>query len=46
MNLLVFIHREGMGTSSFFDEYCRFGYVYLEHRKSYALDTFIEFKVE
>ena len=36
----------GMGTSSLIDEDSRFGYVYLVHRKSDALDTFIEFKLE
>ena len=31
---------------NFIDEYSRFGYVYLLHRKSDVLDKFIEFKVE
>ena len=30
----------------FMDDYSRFRYVYLIHRKSNALDKFIEFKVE
>ena len=30
----------------FIDDYFRFRYVYLMHRKSNALDKFIEFKVE
>ena len=30
----------------FTDDYSRFGYVYLKHRKFDALDTFIEFKKE
>ena len=28
----------------FMDDYSRFGYVYLMHRKSNALDEFIEYK--
>ena len=46
---LEFIHRESMGTSSFFfiiDECSRFGYVFLVHRKSNASNKFIEFKWE
>ena len=46
VKLLEFIHRKGMGTSFFIDGYSRFGYVYLVHQKSDALDKFIEFKVE
>ena len=47
VKLLKFILREGMGTSSFFiDEHSRFGYLYLVHGKSDALDKFIEFKAE
>ena len=30
----------------FIDDYSRFGYVYLMHRKSNALDKFIELKAE
>ena len=30
----------------FMDDYSRFGYVYMMHRKSDALDKFIEFKAE
>ena len=38
---------KSMSTSSFFiDEYSRFGYVYLIHRKSDASNKFIEFKWE
>ena len=31
---------------TFIDDYFRYGYVYLMHRKSNALDKFKEFKVE
>ena len=38
---------KSMSTSSFFiDEYSRFGYVYLIHRKSDASNKFIESKAE
>ena len=47
VKLLEFIHIKGMSISSFFiDEYSRFGYVYLIHRKSDASNKFIEFKAE
>ena len=47
MDLLACMHAYGgMGTSSLIDEYSRFGYTYLVHRKSDTLDTFIEFKVK
>ena len=41
------MHRKGMSTSSTFtNDYSKFKYVYLMHRKSDVLDKFIEFKVE
>ena len=47
VKLLEFIHIKGMSISSFFiDEYSRFGYVYLIHRKSNALNKFIKFKAK
>ena len=45
MELLEFIHRYGYFIT-FIAKYFRFGCVYLVHRKSDALDKFIEFKVE
>lgn len=47
MELLVFMHWEGYGyLITFIDNYSRFGYVYLVHRKSNALDEFIEFRAK
>ena len=44
---MEFIHREVVSVSSFFiDEYSKFGYVYLLHRKFDASNKFIEFKVK
>lgn len=47
VGLLMPMHRKGMSTSSTFtNDYSKFKYVYLMHRKSDVLDKFIEFKVE
>ena len=44
VKLLEFIHKEGMSTSFFIDEYSKSRYVYLINKKSDASDKFIEFK--